>query len=546
MKTNHDGGRMMPTFIFGHKNPDTDSVASAIAYAYLRNQLNHSAFPGVLGNINLETKFVLKYFNVHTPAYIKNVKTQIRDLNIDHISGISSDCSIFTAYTIMENTNFHTLAVLENEKIIGIITMTDIAIALIKEDYYTLSTSLKNIADAFKGEILSDCTTDVNGKIVVLAYDYESTKDLLQENMIAIVGNRYDIIEHAITSKVALIIITGGNTLSPEHLKMAKSTGVPIISVPTDTYTTAKLLNKCNSISTIMHTENIVSFSTNDYLQDIMDEVLKTNYRNYPVVNKHNAFIGFINRKHMLNPGKKKVILVDHNEYNQSVDGLDEAEIIEMIDHHKIGDISTNIPICFKNMPVGSTCTIIYQMFKEQNVEIPYDIAGLLLSGIISDTLFLKSPTTTELDRRSITELNMILKLNLQEYSTKMFKAGTTLEGQTIKEIFYKDFKEFKLDQYNIGISQIFTLDLDSIFNQKYDFITYINKIQDSENYYAVFLLVTDILKEGSYLFFKCKNNHLVSTAFQVDVTQGIFLEDIVSRKKQVIPRIMDAINLLR
>ncbi len=536
----------MPTFIFGHKNPDTDSVASAIAYTYLKNQLKQSAFSSVLGNINHETEFILKYFDIPVPTYINNVKTQIRDLNIDDIPGIASNCSIYTAYTIMENTNFHTLAVLENEKIIGIITMTDIAISLIKGDYYTLNTSLHNIANDFNGKILSDSTTHVNGKIAVLAYDYEYTKDLLKENIIAIVGNRYDIIEHAIASNVALIIITGGNTLSPEHLQMAKSKGVPIISVPTDTYTTAKLLNKCNAISTIMNTENIVSFNTNDYLQDIMDVVLKTNYRNYPVVNKNNAFIGFMNRKHMLNPGKKKVILVDHNEYNQSVEGLDEAEILEIIDHHKIGDISTNIPINFKNMPVGSTCTIIHQMFKEQNVKIPYNIAGLLLSGIISDTLFMKSPTTTEMDKNTVSELNLILKLDLDKYSTKMFKAGTTLDGQTIKEVFHKDFKEFKLDQYNIGISQIFTLDLDSIFNQKDELITYINKIQDSENYYAVLLLVTDILKEGSYLFFKCKNNHLVSTAFHIDVTQGIFLEGIVSRKKQVLPKVMEAINLLR
>ena len=256
--------------------------------------------------------------------------------------------------------------------------------------------------------------------------------------------------------------------------------------------------------------------------------------------------MGFIHRRHVLNPGRKKVILVDHNEYGQSAPGLNEAEILEIVDHHKIGDITTSMPIAFRNTPVGSTCTIVYTMYKEQKVDIPPNIAGGMLSGIISDTLFLKSPTTTDQDRLAIQDLSSQLKIDVETYSTNMFKSGTSLEGHSIEEIFNKDLKEFILDKHKIGISQVFTLDIEGVFNKKKQYINYINKIHSDKGYFLTLLLVTDIIKEGSYLLFKSNNKSIIPMTFNVEPLQGVFVEKIISRKKQILPKIMEVLNYIR
>lgn len=537
----------MPILAFGHKNPDTDSVASAIALSHLKNKLGYDTIPCVLGSLNKESSFVLDYFNIPAPSLISNVKIQVKDLNIDKVSGIMPDSSILSAYKFMESNNIKTLVVTDaNNKLTGIITMKDIAMQLIRGDFYNLNTSVSNIASDLNGKVLAGEDMNVIGKILVIAYDYETVKAVLNDNTIIIVGDRYDIIEHAISAGVKLIIITGGNDLPAKCLNMAQSAKVPVISVPSDTYTTSKLINQCNFISTIMIKDNISTFNESNYLDEVKEETLNTSYRNYPVVDDNNTFLGFINRRHVLNPGKKKVILVDHNEYSQSADGLNEAEILEIVDHHKIGDISTSIPISFRNIPVGSTCTIIYQIFREMGVDIDYKIAGLLISGIISDTLYFRSPTTTDIDRKSVHELNLILNMNLDHYSTQMFKSGTSLEGHSIEDIFYKDFKEFILEQYKVGIGQVFTLDIESIFKRKDQFTEFINQTFENRSYYLLLLVITDILKQGSYLIYKCKNEKLISTAFKVEPVQGVFVSNIISRKKQVIPKIIEGINLLR
>ncbi|MCX7921490.1 MAG: putative manganese-dependent inorganic diphosphatase [Clostridia bacterium] len=537
----------MTFYIFGHKNPDTDSVASCIAFSYLKNQLGFNAVAGVLGSINKESRFVLDYFRVPVPKLIENVKTQVADINIDRVSGVSADRSILWAYKLMASNNYKTLAVTDsNNKLTGIITMKDIAMSLISGDFYTLNTSTENIASALGGHLIAGENCCVRGKIVVVAYKYDSMKSILNEDTIVIVGDRYDVIEYAIDLKVKLIIITGGRKLPENYLNAAILNKVPVISVSTDTYTTSKLINECNFISTIMKNDKLVAFYPNFYLDEVEEEILSTSFRNYPVVDDSNTFLGFLSRKHILNPGKKKVILVDHNEYGQSADGLDEAEIVEIVDHHKLGDISTHVPISFRNIPVGSTCTIIFYMFKEYRIEPSYEIAGLLLSGILSDTLAFKSPTTTEMDKKAAEELNLVLNLDIESYSTSMFKAGTSLEGHSIEEIFYKDFKEFSIDQYELGISQVFTLDIESVFNRKEHFIELIGKIHKDKEYFLTLMLVTDILKEGSYLFFQCKNENVISVAFNIEVEQGAYVPHTVSRKKQIIPKILEAINILR
>lgn len=535
-------------YVIGHKNPDTDSVNSAIGLSILKNRLGYNTRACILGSLNKETEYILDFFKVKSPEIINDVRTQIKDLNFDKVKSLGPNHTILKAYKLMEENKIRTLGIVDdNNKLLGIVTMKDIAMWSIGGDFYHLKTRLKNIANDLEGDILVGEDKEINGKISVVAFYYDTIKynDILNEESIVIVGDRYDIVDHAIDCNVKLIIITGGSKLPDKYIAKAKEERVSIISVKGDTYKISKLINQCNYVSSIMVGKDIIRFDENEYLEDIREELSINRHSNYPVVNGENKYLGFISRRHILNPNKKKVILVDHNEYSQSVKGLNEAKILEIIDHHKLGDISTNTPINFRNMPVGSTCTIVFKMFKEANIDIDYSTAGILLTGIISDTLYLKSPTTTDIDRSAVQELNNILDLDLDRLAMDMFRAGTSLEGQSIEEIFYKDFKEFNVEGKKIGIGQVFTLDFEEVFNREDQFMDFINKIHSNRRYYLTLLLVTDIMKEGSYLLYKSELKGLVSNAFNKENKQGIFVENIVSRKKQVIPRILDAINVL-
>lgn len=537
----------MPILIFGHKNPDTDSVASAIALSHLKNQIGLNTIPCVLGNINKESQYILDFFQLPTPIYIPDVKIQIKDLQYDFTKGVSPDQSILSTYTLMGEIALDTVGVVDSDnKLLGIISMQNIAMSLIHGDFYHLETSLENIVHDLEGKVLSGNKESFNGRITVIAYYYKTIKGQLSEDNIVIVGDRYDIIEHAIMSKVQLIIVTGGNEIPEKYINLAKNNKVTMILVEKDTYYISKIINMCNYITKIMISDDIIQFNELEYLDEVKEEFSTSRFRNYPIIDKQGKFLGFINRQHIINPTRKKVILVDHNEYIQSAEGLEEAEILEIIDHHKIGDISTSMPINFRNSPVGSTCTIVYYMYKEHNIKIPFDIAGALISGILSDTLLFKSPTTTSIDRKAVEELNKIVKLDINRFAMDMFKYGTSLEGQSIEEVFYKDFKEFQLKSFKTGISQVFTLDIDDVFNRKDLFLDFIKNVHKRMNYDVTILLVTDILKEGSYILYESKHNNLIPSAFSTLDEQGIFAKNIVSRKKQVIPKLINAIELIK
>ncbi|WP_099192716.1 putative manganese-dependent inorganic diphosphatase [Tepidibacter mesophilus] len=528
----------MSTLIFGHKNPDTDSVTSAIAFSHLKNKLGFDTKPCVLGDIRKEAEFVLDYFKLAHPTFIKDVKTQVKDLNFNKISGVNPNSSILSAYKTMEASNLKTLPIVDNNhKLLGIVTMKDIAMNLVNGNIDCLNTTLSNIASDLNGDILINSNDIVNGKLSIIAFYYKTIQGTLSDKDIIIVGDRYDVIEHAIESKVQLIILTGDNEIPEKYLNLAKENSVSIVRVPNDTYSTSKLIHQCNFVSSIMNSD-IVKFEECDYIDDVKEDILHTHYRHYPVIDSNNSFLGFLGRDHLLNPKKKQVILVDHNEEAQSVDGLNQAELLEIIDHHKIGGISTSSPINFRNMTVGSTCTIVYTMFKENNIEIPFEIAGVLISGILSDTLLFRSPTTTDVDKAAVENLNKILNLDIEKYAMEMFKSGTSLDGFSIKEIVNMDFKEFNLEGLKTGIGQVFTLDIDSIFNKKDEFLNYIN----DTDYDLCVLAITDIIKEGSYLIYKSEDK-LISKAFNVEASQGVFVDGVVSRKKQLVPNLTEAIK---
>lgn len=530
-------------YVFGHKNPDTDSTVCAIAMSRLKNSQGVETKPYVLGKIGREAQFVLDYFGVDAPKLLEEVNPQVSDLNFDKVPTLSSEDSILKAYQLMHEYRTKIMAVTDLEgKLQGLVTMKDIAMGLINGDFYHLKSSLKNISHAIDGEVLVKSRDTVTGSIAIAAYYNETLKErnIFSHDSIVIVGDRFDVIEHAVLSEVNLVILTGGTQLPEPLLDLALSKSVTIISTKLDTYTVSKLINQCNFITQIMNTEKLIKFSNKDYLDEVAEEIANSAHSNYPVVDKNGNFLGFLGRRHILKPKRKKVILVDHNEYGQSVDGLREAQIVEIVDHHKLGDISTNTPITFTNIPVGSTATIIYNLYLQAGITPDREVAGLLISGILSDTLYFKSPTTTATDKMAVEALNVILGLDLDTYVMEMFKAGTSLEGQTGVEIFFKDFKDFESDDRKIGVSQVFTLNLDSVLTRQHEIMEVLNSTHDNNHYTVTLFLVTDILKNGSYIYFRSEISNLMNSVFEKEVEQGSFIDNVVSRKKQIIPRIFE------
>lgn len=533
-------------YIFGHKNPDSDSICSAIGVSSLKNTLKQNSKAYRLGELNKETEFILDKFSVDAPPLLENVKIQVKDLNIDKTEPITLDKSILHAYNKMKENRVATLPIISDDgRIKGVLTMKDIAINFISSENRNLKTSIKNILRDMKGILL--CGDDellIDGEILSMSLYYKTIKKivLLNDRSIAILGDNYDNIKIAIEKRIQLILITSDRRLPEDLITLAKENGVPIISVPIDTYETTRKLSLCNYVSSIMISKKIIRFKAKHYLEEVKEDISTFKFANYPVVDAEKKYIGMLNRSHILNPRKKKCIMVDHNEYGQSVVGLKEADVTEIIDHHKIGDIKTTTPISFKNMPVGSTCSIVYSLFTQKSIDIPRPVAGLLISGIISDTMYFKSPTTTDFDRSAVAGLNEILKIDLDSYAQEMFMAGSSLEGQSIKDIVLKDLKEFDIEGYKVSISQVFTLNINEIMENKVKYLEFIDSLHDINVNHITLLVITDILQEGSYIMYKVGNESIIAKIADEKLEQGFFMKGVVSRKKQLIPQLTDSI----
>jgi len=540
---------MKHNLIFGHKTPDTDSVCAAITLSNLKNKINEKSKPYILGNINKETDFVLKYFNIEVPEVLNNVKIQVNDLNYDKVEPFKVEQSIHFAYFFMNENKLRLLPIVDDDgNLKGIITMKDIAMSLINTDQRQLNTSYDNVIETLLGKEIIRCDEIINGEITVAAFEEKTLRsvDVLTPNSIVIVGDRYDIIKYALEISVKLIIVTGDLKVPEDLIKIAAENKVNVIRTPYNTYYTAKNLGLSKYVNQIMKSTNLMCFTEEDYLDDCKEDIENSKHSKFPIISKDNKYLGLLSRSHLINPSKKKVILVDHNELGQSAEGIEEAEILEVVDHHKIGDIKTAIPICFRNIPLGSTNTIIYMMYKENTIEIDKNIAGLMLSGIISDTMLLKSPTSTDKDREAVDELLKMVDIDLHKYSMEMFRVGTSLESKTIEEIIYQDFKKFNLEYKNVGISQVFTMDINEIMNKKDDYIQLIDEITLDRDYFILIMAVTDIVNEGSYIFYTSSKDKLISNIFNKEnVYEGIYIEKCVSRKKQIVPSIINAIKQL-
>ena len=538
---------MEKVYIFGHQKPDTDSITSAISLSYLKNKLGMHTVPARLGEINDETKYVLKYFNVATPMFIEDVKLQLKDLNYHKDYFINQNVSIKQAYDYMTEKGITGIPVVDdNKKFVGLVTVKTIFKDLINGDFSYLHTSYNNILDTLEGEEVLKFDEEITGNLMAAAYRSATIINNvpLEKNHILIVGDRYSVIEYAIMSKVKLLIVVGNGEINEEHLNLARENHVNIIRTKFDTFHTTKVIGLANYLKNVIPSDRPYTFDEGTYYDDFVVKTSKLKHNNYPIIGKNDICKGLIRITEITDKRRKKVILVDHNELEQSAEGLEEADIIEIVDHHKIGNISTKNPINFRNMSVGCTNTIIYLMYQENNVEIPREIAGVMLSGILSDTLALTSPTTTDLDRQVVSSLAKIVDIDYQKYALDMFKAGTSLQGKTIEEIVNTDIKGFANDDLTFAVSQVFTLDIDSILARKEEYIDYINELAKNKEYRLVLLVVTDIIRNGSYLFYTDGSSEIIGDGFDIiDMKQGTYVDGVVSRKKQVVPAIMDVIR---
>lgn len=540
---------MEKIYIFGHRSPDTDSVTAAIALANLKIKQGINASPRVLGDINSETKFVLDYFGFEQPEYLNDVKLQIKDINYQKNFFLNINESIYTAYKYMSDNFISNLPLIDENKVFkGLVSMKDITKDHINGDIYTLCTSYNNIIQTLEGTEVLKFDEEINGKIIVPSFRSTTfiNKVLIDDQSILIVGDRHSIHEYAIHNRAKLIILTNNAIIKDEHLQLAKKNGTNIIKTPYDTFKVAKMIHLCNYVHIISKKSNVITFNELDTVENFIEVANKTKYSNYPVLNKKRQCLGIINLSDLSEKNPKKVILVDHNEADQSVLGLEEAEIIEIIDHHKVGSIGTSVPINFRNMPVGSTNTIIYQLYKENNIKIDKKIAGLMMAGIISDTLLLTSPTTTELDIITLKELSKIAEVDSTTFAKKMFEAGSSLEGKTPEEILYSDFKKFTINEELIGIGQIFTTNPNDIKKQLNTYIELINNNAEKGNFKVLALFVTDIFNKGSYVIYNDSAKEIISEAFKIsNFEQWTFIPNCLSRKKQIVPNIMNSLKAI-
>ena len=538
---------MEKIYIFGHKNPDTDAVTSAITLAHLKQELGYNAEARILGTINKETEFVLNHFKVKEPAYLNDVKLQIKDLNYHKNCYLNKDTSIANVYSFMVNKNITGVPIVDDDKkFIGLVTVKSIFKEMFQADQTLINTSLNNIVEVLRANILNKASDEINGHI--LAATYRSTTFLeneeLYDDSILIVGDRHSVIEYAVNKGIELLIIVGNNEIKEEHLKIAKKNKVTVIRTELDSFHTAKLIGLSNYIGNLISDDSIETFDEKDYYDEFLIKSSKLGHNNYPVIDKKGICHGLIRITDIIKKNRKKCILVDHNEEEQSVLGLDEAEILEIVDHHKIGDLTTNKPINFRNMTVGSTNTIIYSLYKESKTDIPYEIAGLMISGILSDTLALTSPTTTSYDKEAVTNLSKILGIDYKDYALEMFKAGTSLIGKAKEEIVGTDIKTFPVDNKKIAISQVFTMNIEEILDEKEEYIKIIEEMKKNKEYDLILLCITDIMKNGSYILYSKDDEEIIALSFNItDIKEGYFLPGVVSRKKQLVPNIMSIIK---
>ena len=540
---------MEPIYVFGHKNPDTDSVCGAISYAYLKNKLGVKAEPRVIGEINKETEYVLKYFKIEVPHYLNDVKVQLKDVNFHKNYLLNENKPIIDAFNVMNLNAITGLPLVDdNKKFKGYVSLKEIAADMIYNENLLVDTNFINLVNVLDAKEYLKYDDHITGYAHAATFDDETfiNNIELDKESILIVGDREKLIEHAINKGVKMIILVKNRPLSSRLKHLAVKNKINVIISPKSSFKVARVLCLANPIKTIKRGQETIYFNEQDYLTYFNDETSKLKHTNYPIVNNKGVCLGMLRTIDAHEVKRKKVILVDHNMTSQSIDGLYESEILEIIDHHNIGDINTSAPINFRNMSVGSVNTIIYLMYKENGIRIPQNIAGLMLSGIISDTLLLQSPTTTELDKVVASTLAHTAKLSMKKYGLDMLSSGVDIKGFTANEIVYRDFKTYKINDHSMAIGQVFTTDYKMYKERENELVEELNRLAANNSFSVCALFVTNFLTNDSNILYSENSKRILEQAYNInELHEGDVIKNVVSRKKQMVPCIMDVVEHL-
>jgi len=546
------GKRKEKIYVIGHKNPDTDSICSAIAYADLRQKVTGQVHEAKrAGHVNDETAYVLDRFGVEAPKLLTDVRLQVRDLDIHEMPGLKPNASIRDTWERMRQEQAKTLPIVKDDELVGVVSTGDIAKSYMdvydSEILSKARTQYRNIIKTLDGTMITGNEHGyfMRGKVAIGASSPNLMEEFIEKDDLVILGDREEAQACAVNIDASCMVICKDAEVSPKLIQKAKEQSIVIIQTPYDTFTTARLINQSIPVKFYMTSGPLTMFRMNDYVDDIKDIMAKKRFRDFPILDRHGRFKGFISRRRFLGASKKKVILVDHNERSQAVDGIEEAEIIEIIDHHRLGDIETVSPITFRNQPVGCTATIINQMYEENEIEVPREIAGLLCGAIISDTLLFRSPTCTPLDERTAKKLAKISDIDLEQMAQEMFNAGSNLKGKSAEDICFQDFKQFTVNDTIFGVGQITSMSKEELAAIRDMMTEHLPKVLEAHNLNMIYFMLTDILAESTELL--CVGTSargIALSAFDLpDNAKSLILKGVVSRKKQLIPVLVETMQ---
>ena len=536
----------------GHKNPDTDSICSAIAYADLRQKVTGQVHEAKrAGHVNDETAYVLDRFGVEAPKLLTDVRLQVRDLDIHEMPGLKPNASIRDTWERMRQEQAKTLPIVKDDELVGVVSTGDIAKSYMdvydSEILSKARTQYRNIVKTLDGTMITGNEHGyfMRGKVAIGASSPNLMEEFIEKDDLVILGDLEEAQACAVNIDASCMVICKDAEVSPKLIQKAKEQSIVIIQTPYDTFTTARLINQSIPVKFYMTSGPLTMFRMNDYVDDIKDIMAKKRFRDFPILDRHGRFKGFISRRRFLGASKKKVILVDHNERSQAVDGIEEAEIIEIIDHHRLGDIETVSPITFRNQPVGCTATIINQMYEENEIEVPREIAGILCGAIISDTLLFRSPTCTPLDERTAKKLAKISDIDLEQMAQEMFNAGSNLKGKSAEDICFQDFKQFTVNDTIFGVGQITSMSKEELAAIRDMMTEHLPKVLEAHNLNMIYFMLTDILAESTELL--CVGTGargIALSAFDLpDNAKSLILKGVVSRKKQLIPVLVETMQ---
>lgn len=546
------GKKKEKVYVIGHKNPDTDSICSAIAYADLRQKVTGQVHEAKrAGHVNDETAYVLERFGVEAPKLLTDVRLQVRDLDIHEMPGLKPNASIRDTWERMRQEQAKTLPIVKDDELVGVVSTGDIAKSYMdvydSEILSKARTQYRNIIKTLDGTMITGNEHGyfMRGKVAIGASSPNLMEEFIEKDDLVILGDREEAQACAVNIDASCMVICKNAVVSQELIQKAKEQSIVIIQTPYDTFTTARLINQSIPVKFYMTSGPLTMFRMNDYVDDIKDIMAKKRFRDFPILDRHGRFKGFISRRRFLGASKKKVILVDHNERSQAVDGIEEAEIIEIIDHHRLGDIETVSPITFRNQPVGCTATIINQMYEENEIEVSREIAGLLCGAIISDTLLFRSPTCTPLDEKTAKKLAKIADIDLEQMAQEMFNAGSNLKGKSAEDICFQDFKQFTVNDTIFGVGQITSMSKEELAAIRDMMTEHLPKVLEAHNLNMIYFMLTDILAESTELL--CVGTGargIALSAFDLpDNAKSLMLKGVVSRKKQLIPVLVETMQ---